>query len=581
MTTAFPQAEAIPPRPVGKRWFTVASLACITLLVVLILLAIMQYKWIGELRDAERRQMELSLRSTANQFADEFASELLKVVTAFQVEYRSPSESLTHQLRDAYEQWAGSASYPTLVQDLFVVRPREDGFQTYKFDPKSGALEAIDWPDFLEPAKILNAPAHDTSPEIKRLAHPNNPVFLEKIPALAVPFLVSEAPSPRGARREPIALPKDIPGWTIARLDRELVVSKMLPALFESYFASTSPAPYRVAVASTEKPHRILYQSESMSAEDLNSADLVTDLISGSGGQIKIAGPQAVRILAPDSPQWKLFVKHRLGSLDAAVETLRRRNLAIGGVILLLLAASVLLVLIATHRARALGRIQVEFAAAVSHELRTPLAVIQAAAYNLEEGVVEDRNQVRHYARTVRDAVRRLSKMVDHVLLLAETQSWRKPTMPPVRVADVIERALETTFSDKPHPVQKSIQSDLPLIAADALLLSHCVQNLLTNAVKYGDVGAHKPIRISADVDQAKREVRIVVADRGPGINQFDLPHIFRPFYRGKQGELDPAGNGLGLAVVQQLMERQSGSVSVETNPYTGCIFTLHIPIAT
>jgi signal transduction histidine kinase len=223
----------------------------------------------------------------------------------------------------------------------------------------------------------------------------------------------------------------------------------------------------------------------------------------------------------------------------------------------------------------------VEFAAAISHELRTPLSVIQAAAYNIEEGVVEDRIEIQRYARTVRDAGRRLSKMVDQILLLAEMQSWRRQNaMPSICVGDVIEKAIEGVPVNGQYSIEKSLQPDLPMVAADSLLLRHCVQNLIVNALKYGEVNEEKPLKVSAEAHREEGQVFITVADRGPGINQSDLPHIFKPFYRGKYSDLDPAGNGLGLAVVQQLMERQLGSVTVETGPYSGCRFTLHIPIA-
>jgi signal transduction histidine kinase len=129
-------------------------------------------------------------------------------------------------------------------------------------------------------------------------------------------------------------------------------------------------------------------------------------------------------------------------------------------------------------------------------------------------------------------------------------------------------------------PVRKDIPPNLPLVKADALLLSHCIQNLITNAVKYGEISDEKPLKISVEANREKGEVEIRVSDRGPGINQKDLPHIFEPFYRGKQSELDPAGNGLGLAVVLQLMEMQFGTLSVQTGPYTGSTFVLHIAIA-
>jgi signal transduction histidine kinase len=120
----------------------------------------------------------------------------------------------------------------------------------------------------------------------------------------------------------------------------------------------------------------------------------------------------------------------------------------------------------------------------------------------------------------------------------------------------------------------------LPRILADPVLLSHCIENLVINAVKYGQASDSKPVRISAQVDRESEKMQISVADRGPGIDPIDLPHIFKPFYRGKNADLDLKGAGLGLALVQRLMQCQRGHVSVQTAPRQGSTFIIYIPIA-
>src|SRR5204862_7705270 len=123
---------------------------------------------------------------------------------------------------------------------------------------------------------------------------------------------------------------------------------------------------------------------------------------------------------------WALLVKHRAGSLERAVEQLRKRNLAISFGVLLVLGAGLITLVISSQRARTLGRLQMEFAAGVSHELRTPLAVIRSAAYNLRRGIVHDKEGVEQYASIVQEEARRLSDMVEEVLLCWEAQSGRQ-----------------------------------------------------------------------------------------------------------------------------------------------------------
>ena len=121
-----------------------------------------------------------------------------------------------------------------------------------------------------------------------------------------------------------------------------------------------------------------------------------------------------------------MVVKHRAGSLEAAVAATRRRNLAISFGILLLLGASVGFIVLSSRRAQRLATQQMEFVAGVSHELRTPLAVICSAAENLADGVIDNRDQIKRYGGLIRDEGRRLTGMVEQVLEFAGAQSGRK-----------------------------------------------------------------------------------------------------------------------------------------------------------
>jgi hypothetical protein len=160
-----------------------ASLSCAVLFLVLVSLAAVQYRWIAELREAERRQLELSLKTTASRFAQDFVSELLRVVTAFQLEYRSRVESLSDQLKDATEQWQGSATYPGLILELLIIRRDDADLKAYRFDPSSGSVNPIPWHDSLAPLKIQLTAHGRSSATLKSGSRATNPIFLEAGPA--------------------------------------------------------------------------------------------------------------------------------------------------------------------------------------------------------------------------------------------------------------------------------------------------------------------------------------------------------------------------------------------------------------
>jgi signal transduction histidine kinase len=104
------------------------------------------------------------------------------------------------------------------------------------------------------------------------------------------------------------------------------------------------------------------------------------------------------------------------------------------------------------------------------------------------------------------------------------------------------------------------------------------VQNLIVNAVKYGGPDGWVGIRAERG-EGRRREVRIVVEDHGPGIPGDELPHIFDPFYRGADAvSRQVHGNGLGLALVQQIVVAHGGQVSVSSQPGAGSTFTIILP---
>jgi signal transduction histidine kinase len=175
--------------------------------------------------------------------------------------------------------------------------------------------------------------------------------------------------------------------------------------------------------------------------------------------------------------------------------------------------------------------------------------------------------------------------MIAQILAFAKAQSSR-PTydLRPVEVESIIESALAVSkpaIQEAGVEVAKQIAPDLPPVMADQASLTNCVQNLLSNALKYGNEGGWVAVKASAEPGHNGREVQISVEDRGPGIDPQDLPHIFEPFYRGARAtSAQIHGTGLGLSLVKDFMEAQGGRVTVKSEPGQGSAFTLHVPAA-
>ena len=277
---------------------------------------------------------------------------------------------------------------------------------------------------------------------------------------------------------------------------------------------------------------------------------------------------------------WQVRVRYRGGSLDALVAQSRRRNLAIGLGVLALLGASVILVFAAAHRQRRLARQQMEFVAAVSHELRTPLAVICSAGENLADGVVAEGDQVKRYGSLIETEGRRLGDMVERVLQFAGIGSGTTThTRADVDVTQVIADAVNGVTADaRDRGVSISVHPNgtLPTVAGDANALRSAVQNVVGNAVKYSASGGS--VDVTTEVIYGGI-VQIRVADRGIGIDAGDLPHILKPFYRGRRAvDTQVRGSGVGLSVVQHVMRVHGGDVRVDSRAGEGTTVTLVLP---
>ena len=282
------------------------------------------------------------------------------------------------------------------------------------------------------------------------------------------------------------------------------------------------------------------------------------------------------------APRWTLVVNHPSGSLETAVGHVRRRNLLVSSGILAVLGASIGFLVVSTRRAQGLARQQMEFVAAVSHELRTPLAVIRSAADNLAEGVVHESGQVRKYGELVRGEGRRLSEMVEQILELAGIHSGQRGfALAPIPVLPLLREIVgssSTLVDEAGMTVEYDLPDDLPPVLGDEAALRRVFQNLVSNAIKYGAPGGWIGLRART----SGRDVVVTVADRGIGIDPAEQPRIFEPFYRAPGVVAAQIhGAGLGLSLVQRIVEAHGGRISVRSAPGTGSEFSVHLPAAT
>jgi signal transduction histidine kinase len=293
--------------------------------------------------------------------------------------------------------------------------------------------------------------------------------------------------------------------------------------------------------------------------------------------------------MIPGRTNWRLAVQHPAGSLKAAVDTTRRANLMMSFGALVILAGSIFLLFAAMHRTRTLAKMQMEFVAGVSHELRTPVSVICSAADNLAEGVVEGRPQVQNYGQLIRGEARRLASMIEQILLFsAGKQNAARYNLQPVDIVSVIDDVLRDTspaLVSAGITLERMIDPELPHVMGDGGAVARCLENLVSNAIKYGASGGW--VRVSASlVNEGKNgrhrpEVAIAVEDHGLGIASSELRRIFEPFYRGASAQdRQIHGTGLGLSLARRLARAMRGEIRVESELGKGSRFILTLPAA-
>ena len=213
----------------------------------------------------------------------------------------------------------------------------------------------------------------------------------------------------------------------------------------------------------------------------------------------------------------------------------------------------------------------------VTHEFRTPLTSIKASVTGLLEENSLDSAQKRELLSVIDEETDRLNRLVGEAAEMAQLDAQMFTLdKAPHRVADVVNAALETTrLMLEFHPVQLNISQDMPDVLFDFDRICEVITHLLENAAKYSARG--RPITISAE--QKETEAVISVADHGSGIDPIEQSLIFEKFYRGRDQRLATQGTGMGLAISKVIVEAHGGSISLVSQPGSGSVFSIHLPI--
>ena len=618
---------------------------CVAVLLLTVTAGVLQYRWINFAADVHRRQGREVMEGALRNFSGDFRDALLQLPPFFRP---PPDEkhdlAFEPYMIETSRRWQSTSDRPQLLASVAIGIKSEKGVVFRRLPAGANQFKTEDWPnEFDVYRRVLEERLR--LPGGQPPLFPNGFAFqfFQGKPVLIFPLVTGAPPAPEVQR--PIAAlaesppseqqlnPRDwlqslkpaapqgsdhvpdLGGWCFLEVDYDYLREYLIPEMVARHYGTGSR--YQVAVIASH-PWRMIYGSEPTlaigSLSRVNGGIVLLDANipqdrqgpprrpddvtpnesrppSRPGPQPFVSGAQGapldeIRGNRGDASDeaWLLVVKNKGATLEALVDNARLHVFGFSLVMLVLLAGSSVMLMLATVRERRLAQQQMEFVAGVSHELRTPLTVIQSTSYNLSQGTIQDPSRVQQYGEVIQREARRLINQIERMLSFAGIQSGRRVyDLQPANVAEIAKRSLAeyaAAFAKDGWQIEQHFAEELPLVTTDGTALEGALKNLFENALKYAARG--KWLSVSACVAQAAKgkEVQITVADRGPGIAPKDLPHIFKPFYRGRSGNAaTTSGAGLGLCLVERDLSALGGNVSVQSVLGEGTSFTLHLPV--
>ena len=218
--------------------------------------------------------------------------------------------------------------------------------------------------------------------------------------------------------------------------------------------------------------------------------------------------------------------------------------------------------------------LQRDFVSNVSHEFKTPINAIEGYAMLLQ-GDAQVSGEQAEYIDKILFNTRRLSGLVGNILLLSRMDN--QTILPQRTLFRLDEQIRQAVLLLEPKWTEKDVELDAELEPAEYLgnesLLLHVWTNLIDNAVKFGPRGGVVRLRLYRSADG----LIFYVEDQGPGVDEDKKKRIFDRFYQADSSHQDE-GNGLGLALAKQILDKNGGGIQVKNMPGGGCRFTVWLP---
>jgi PAS domain S-box-containing protein len=236
-----------------------------------------------------------------------------------------------------------------------------------------------------------------------------------------------------------------------------------------------------------------------------------------------------------------------------------------------------------------LDQLKDEFVSTVSHELRTPIAIMKGAVENLRDGIIDRISEEEHVhvVEIIYQNTKRLEKLIGNLLDLSRLEAAVRINNKRVAIGSIIRELTESMqklAEDRGIEVICEIDPSCPHIRGDSSMIEEVLMNLINNAIRFAQkivIVAAQEVLNTETTREAKRFVKIIVADDGPGISTCDQPRLFHKFEQidRPEGGAGYKGTGLGLAICKTVVEKHHGKIWVESKPGKGSKFIFVLPV--
>ena len=224
------------------------------------------------------------------------------------------------------------------------------------------------------------------------------------------------------------------------------------------------------------------------------------------------------------------------------------------------------------------------FVADASHELRTPLTAIRGFAELHRQGAMEGAEKSAEVIRRIEEESKRMGSLVEDLLSLARLDQAKPIVQNPVEVNKVVNDVMAASNAIFPHQIITALSPKSEVfILGDSEKIHQALSNLVINSCTYSPDGS----KIEITTKELEDQILISVKDNGPGLSVDQKERVFERFYRadtsraryGQQGEQRQQGSGLGLSIVDAIMQAHGGNISVKSELGKGSEFILTFPI--